>query len=171
MLGKRRSLVPAGRAGEDAVVTSVRSLYEPIAEDLELVEDALQLVTRSDFAPLQSMLEQVLQRAGKRLRPAIALLAGGFGEYETDNQVALAASIELLHTATLVHDDVIDASDTRRGQPTANSRYKNAAAVMLAASYTTTMGFPSNSSLITRLRASVVNGYSLTFFPCPTESP
>ena len=77
-------------------MTSVRSLYEPIAEDLELVEDALQLVTRSDFAPLQSMLEQVLQRSGKRLRPAIALLAGGFGDYATDNQVGLAASVELL---------------------------------------------------------------------------
>lgn len=112
-------------------MTSVRNLYEPIAEDLELVEDALQLVTRSDFAPLQSMLEQVLQRSGKRLRPAIALLAGGFGDYETDKQVALAASIELLHTATLVHDDVIDAAATRRGRPTANSLFDNAASVML----------------------------------------
>jgi octaprenyl-diphosphate synthase len=112
-------------------VTSVRSLYGPIAEDLELVEDALHLVTRSDFLPLQNMLELVLQRAGKRLRPAMALLAGGFGEYETDNQVALAASIELLHTATLVHDDVIDTAETRRGLPTANSQYDNAASVML----------------------------------------
>ena len=110
---------------------SVRSLYVPIAEDIELVEDALQLVTNSDFAPLQSMLEQVLQRAGKRLRPAIALLAGGFGDYKTDSQVALAASIELLHTATLVHDDVIDAAATRRGRPTANSLFDNAASVML----------------------------------------
>ncbi len=112
-------------------MTSVRSLYEPIADDLELVEDTLQLVTRSDFVPLQNMLEQVLQRSGKRLRPAIALLAGSFGKYDTDKQVALATSIELLHTATLVHDDVIDSAATRRGQPTANATFDNAASVML----------------------------------------
>ncbi|MCZ6707205.1 MAG: polyprenyl synthetase family protein, partial [Chloroflexi bacterium] len=112
-------------------MTSVRSLYEPIADDLELVEDTLQLATRSDFVPLQNMLEQVLQRSGKRLRPAIALLAGSFGKYDTDKQVALATSIELLHTATLVHDDVIDSAATRRGQPTANATFDNAASVML----------------------------------------
>ena len=77
------------------------------------------------------MLTQVLSRGGKRLRPAIALLAGGFGDYDADHQIPLAASIELLHTATLVHDDVIDASDTRRGEATANASFGNPASVML----------------------------------------
>jgi geranylgeranyl pyrophosphate synthase len=77
------------------------------------------------------MLEHVLAGGGKRLRPTIALLAGRFGEYRPDLLVPLAASIELLHTATLVHDDVIDEADTRRGRPTTNSRQHNAAAVML----------------------------------------
>ena len=77
------------------------------------------------------MLAHVLGAGGKRLRPAIALLAGKFGDYDRDLLVPLAASIELLHTATLVHDDVIDASATRRGRATANSRFNNAAAVML----------------------------------------
>jgi geranylgeranyl pyrophosphate synthase len=68
---------------------------------------------------------------GKRLRPAIALLAGKFGRYDIDLHVPLAASIELLHSATLVHDDVIDASPNRRGRPTANELFNNSAAVML----------------------------------------
>ena len=67
------------------------------------------------------MLNQVLSRGGKRLRPAISLLCGAFGDYDADTQIPLAASIELLHTATLVHDDVIDSADTRRGSVTANA--------------------------------------------------
>ena len=112
-------------------MTSVGHLYAVVADDLALVEDTLSLVARSDFAPLEAMLTQVLSRGGKRLRPAISLLAGGFGDYDADNQIPLAASIELLHTATLVHDDVIDASDTRRGEATANASFGNPASVML----------------------------------------
>jgi geranylgeranyl pyrophosphate synthase len=109
----------------------VQSLYGPIADDLALVEDTLRLAASTEFAPLEQMLRSVLERGGKRLRPAIALLAGGFGTYDIDRQIPLAASIELLHTATLVHDDVIDAAPTRRGHPTANSTFDNAASVML----------------------------------------
>src|SRR3990172_11996747 len=109
----------------------VASIYEPVQAELAAVEAALEAVTRSDIPAVQKMLEHVLAGGGKRLRPTIALLAGRFGEYRPDLLVPLAASIELLHTATLVHDDVIDASDTRRGRATANARYRNAAAVML----------------------------------------
>ena len=112
-------------------MTKVTALYGPVAEDLARVEDLLELATRADYAPLEEMLKHILQRSGKRLRPAIALLAGGFGVYDPDRHVPLAASIELLHTATLVHDDVIDAAETRRGRPTANSMFDNAASVML----------------------------------------
>ncbi len=112
-------------------MTTLTRLYEPVADDLAVVEDTLALAARSDFIPLETMLTQVLARGGKRLRPAIALLAGGFGDYNADHQIPLAASIELLHTATLVHDDVIDASDTRRGEATANASFGNPASVML----------------------------------------
>jgi heptaprenyl diphosphate synthase/octaprenyl-diphosphate synthase len=107
------------------------SIHAPVQEELAQVEAALQAVIRSDIPELRTMLELVLSGSGKRLRPTIALLAGRFGEHRPELLVPLAASIELLHSATLVHDDVIDASDTRRGQPTANARYHNAAAVML----------------------------------------
>ncbi|MDP3767638.1 MAG: polyprenyl synthetase family protein, partial [Dehalococcoidia bacterium] len=107
------------------------SIYEPVQEGLNEVEAALDTLTRSDIPGLQQMLEHTLSAKGKRLRPTIALLAGRFGDHRLDRLVPLAASIELLHTATLVHDDVIDQSDTRRGRPTTNARYTNAQAVML----------------------------------------
>ena len=101
-------------------------------DDLRLVEDTLDRLKRVDsFPALAKMLEAVLHGGGKRLRPAIALLAGKFGDYRAELHVPLAASIELLHTATLVHDDVIDASPSRRGRPTANELFTNSAAVML----------------------------------------
>jgi geranylgeranyl pyrophosphate synthase len=109
----------------------VASIYEPVQAELAQVEAALRAVTRSDIPLVEKMLQEVLSGGGKRLRPAIALLAGRFGNYRPEVLVPLAASIELLHTATLVHDDVIDESDARRGRPTANARHHNAAAVML----------------------------------------
>ena len=112
-------------------MTNVASIYEPVQEELDAVEAALQRVTESDIPGVGEMLTHLLSVGGKRLRPTIALLAGRFGEYRPEHLVPLAASIELLHTATLVHDDVIDASDTRRGRETTNARHGNAAAVML----------------------------------------
>ena len=109
----------------------VASIHQPVQEELAQVEATLQAVKRVELPWLEEMLDHILTGEGKRLRPTIALLAGRFGEYRPDLLVPLAASIELLHTATLVHDDVIDASDTRRGRATANARYRNAAAVML----------------------------------------
>ncbi len=110
----------------------VASIYGPVADDLRLVEDALDRIKRvENFPALSKMLNHVLGGGGKRIRPAIALLAGKFGDYNVDLHVPLAASIELLHTATLVHDDVIDASPSRRGRPTANELFNNSASVML----------------------------------------
>ncbi len=110
---------------------SVASIYAPVQSELAQVEAALQEVARSDIPQVRKMLEHVLSATGKRLRPTIALLSGRFAEHKPDALVPLAASIELLHTATLVHDDVIDESDTRRGRDTTNSKHHNAAAVML----------------------------------------
>jgi geranylgeranyl pyrophosphate synthase len=109
----------------------VASIHQPVQEELAQVEATLQAVKRVELPWLAEMLDHILAGEGKRLRPTVALLAGRFGEYRPDLLVPLAASIELLHTATLVHDDVIDASDTRRRRATANARYHNAVAVML----------------------------------------
>ena len=108
------------------------SIYGPVQDDLRLVEDTLDGIKHvENFPALSKMLGHVLGAGGKRVRPAIALLAGKFGDYDARLHVPLAASIELLHTATLVHDDVIDASPSRRGRPTANELFNNSAAVML----------------------------------------
>ena len=110
----------------------VASIYGPVQEDIELVEDTLRGIAHvENFPALAKMLEHVLGAGGKRVRPAMALLGGKFGDYRRELHIPLAASIELLHTATLVHDDVIDASPTRRGRATANELFNNSASVML----------------------------------------
>jgi geranylgeranyl pyrophosphate synthase len=112
--------------------TDTRRLYGPVADDLPRVRDTIQSIAQAaDFPFLQQMLESALAGTGKMMRPAIALLAGRLGVYDLDRLVPLAASVELLHTATLVHDDVIDSADARRGEPTPNALFGNAASVML----------------------------------------
>jgi octaprenyl-diphosphate synthase len=106
-------------------------LYGPVQQDLALVEEVISSLRQVDYQPLAQMLDLVLSPSGKRLRPALVLLSGTFGHYRLDLLVPLAASVELLHTATLVHDDVIDSADTRRGHPTVNSLYHNSTCVML----------------------------------------
>jgi geranylgeranyl pyrophosphate synthase/phage shock protein PspC (stress-responsive transcriptional regulator) len=107
-------------------------LYGPVAYDLPLVSDKIQSVAQAtEFAFLRRMLESALAGTGKMMRPAIALLAGRLGTYDLARLVPLAASVELLHTATLVHDDVIDEASERRGEATPNALFGNAASVML----------------------------------------
>ena len=106
-------------------------LYGPVSNDLPLVDAMLADLQRVEFPWLRHMLESVLGGGGKRMRPAIALLAGRLGDYNLESLVPLAASVELLHTATLIHDDVIDAAPERRGRPTAAALFNNASSVML----------------------------------------
>lgn len=106
-------------------------LYGSVQDDLRLVEDLFDEIKRVDYGPLGEMLKMVLGGGGKLMRPGLALLSGRFGQYDLDRLVPLAASVELLHTATLVHDDVIDQADTRRGRATVNSAFQNSTTVML----------------------------------------
>jgi len=107
------------------------ALYGPVADDLPLVEAKLAALADVEVPWLREMLSAVLSGEGKRMRPAVALLAGRLGRYDTELLVPLAASVELLHTATLVHDDVIDAAPERRGRPTAAALFQNTSSVML----------------------------------------
>jgi heptaprenyl diphosphate synthase/octaprenyl-diphosphate synthase len=106
-------------------------LYGSVQDDLARVEAIFHSIKQVDYGPLGEMLEIVLSGGGKLLRPALVLLSGRFAEYNLDLLVRLAASVELLHTATLVHDDVMDAATTRRGRPTVNNTYSNTTTVML----------------------------------------
>ncbi len=108
-----------------------RKLYGPVAEDLILVEDLLESTKQVEIPPLKRMLDHALQARGKRLRPALVLLSGTFGDYDLNRLVPLGAAIELLHTASLVHDDVVDGAASRRGRPTTNFIFDNAITVLL----------------------------------------
>lgn len=109
----------------------IKHLYGPVAEDMILVEDLLESTKQVDLAPLKRMLDHALEARGKRLRPALVLLAGHLGDYNLNRLVPLGAAIELLHTASLVHDDVVDGAMSRRGRPTANATFDNAITVLL----------------------------------------
>ncbi len=106
-------------------------LFGPVQHDIARVDTLLRSLSPDNFPFLATMLDHLLDAGGKRARPATTLLAGRMGKYNLDLLVPLAASIELLHTATLVHDDVIDAAATRRGKETANALADNAASVMV----------------------------------------
>jgi geranylgeranyl pyrophosphate synthase len=105
-------------------------LLEPLAADLELVERKMREPVHPEYPQLTAVLQTLLGSGGKRLRPALVLLAGRF--YPTDLQklVSLAASVEMLHTATLVHDDLIDGALMRRGKTTLNARWSAGATVL-----------------------------------------
>lgn len=111
--------------------TQLTSLYGPVSEDLILVEDLLESTKEVGLSPLKRMLDHALEARGKRLRPALVLLAGTFGDYNLNKLVPLGAAIELLHTASLVHDDVVDGAESRRARPTTNAIFDNAVTVLL----------------------------------------
>lgn len=105
--------------------------FSLIQDDLLLVEDRLRDVAHVDVPGLAGILEQLLQSGGKRLRPALVLLAARFHDYDRQQAVSVAAAVETLHTATLVHDDLIDNSLLRRGNPTLNSAYQSGIVVLV----------------------------------------
>ncbi|MBI4300148.1 MAG: polyprenyl synthetase family protein [Chloroflexi bacterium] len=108
----------------------ISEIYEPVINDLRLVEESLKQATDADFPGLSSILHHILRPTGKRLRPALTLLAGKVHDYNLDLLIPMATGVELLHTATLVHDDMIDNSLVRRGSPTVNHLWNNGAAVL-----------------------------------------
>jgi geranylgeranyl pyrophosphate synthase len=100
---------------------SLKHILAPVASDIELIDDTLRSTADLEYPLIQQGIEAIIAAGGKRLRPAILFLAARFHKYELDRLVPMAAAIELLHTASLVHDDTIDNSLVRRGLPTLNS--------------------------------------------------
>lgn len=105
-------------------------LLEPLVEDLERVEQKLREPVHLDYPQVTAVLQSLLDSGGKRVRPALALLAGSFYPTDRDKLASLAASVEMLHTATLVHDDLIDGALVRRGSQTLNARWSTGATVL-----------------------------------------
>jgi octaprenyl-diphosphate synthase len=110
---------------------SLLSTLAPVAEDLGRVDALIRRRLDSDVVLVRQVAEYLVASGGKRLRPALLLLACGALGHRSDARLPLAAVIEFIHTATLLHDDVVDASDLRRGRTTANAAFGNAAAVLV----------------------------------------
>ncbi len=108
----------------------ISTIYEPIQEDLNKVEDWIRSVSRVSFSRLSELLGYSLS-GGKGIRPALVLLSGKFYDYNLDYLLPMATAVELLHTATLVHDDAIDKSPVRRGRATINTVWGEDKAVLL----------------------------------------
>ncbi|CAG0947038.1 partial Heptaprenyl diphosphate synthase component 2, partial [Anaerolineae bacterium] len=109
---------------------NLNSILAPIQSELQQVEVRLREAVRVDYAPLGSVFEALIESGGKRIRPALAILATKFHPANLDKAFTLAITVELVHAATLIHDDLIDKSPLRRGSPTISSRWSGTATVL-----------------------------------------
>ncbi len=110
---------------------TIASIYEPVEQGLAMVENNLKAFTRANVPWMTEPLKHILEGGGKRIRPALTLLAGKFYRHDLEQLVMIATAVELFHTATLVHDDAVDDSAMRRGRPTVNNRWGDGIAVLL----------------------------------------
>lgn len=104
--------------------------FDYVQTDIPLVEERMREQSNGHHPELAQALNHLLSAGGKRLRPATCLLVGRMLKADPDRMITLAAAVELLHTATLVHDDVIDGSLLRRGNPTLNAKWSPGATIL-----------------------------------------
>src|SRR5213592_2795914 len=107
------------------------SMLAPVAQDLQRVDALIRRRLESDVALVRQVAEYIVTSGGKRLRPALLLLACGAAGYRGEARLQLAAVVEFIHTATLLHDDVVDESALRRGHDTANAIWGNQPSVLV----------------------------------------
>ena len=117
--------------GQATVPDVLCTLYIPVAEELEQVENILLEELRSDHPFVDQLVKHGFRLGGKRLRPALLLLAGKACGALQQEHFVLGAVVELIHTATLIHDDVLDEATIRRHLDTINARWDNEASVLL----------------------------------------
>ena len=110
---------------------TIETLNHALAEDLASVDRALRQSLDSDVALIREVADYIIAGGGKRLRPALLVLSARACGYPGGDQYTLAAVVEMIHTATLLHDDVVDESQLRRGHATANARFGNSASVLV----------------------------------------
>jgi octaprenyl-diphosphate synthase len=107
------------------------SLLLPVTDDMKAMDALIRQRLRSEVVLVNQVAEYIIGAGGKRLRPALLLLIAGALDYRGPHRLTLAAVVEFIHTATLLHDDVVDESDLRRGRQTANALFGNAASVLV----------------------------------------
>lgn len=110
---------------------TAQRIYDTVADDFSRVNQLIIQRLSSDVPLVEKIAHYIIESGGKRLRPLLVLLSSQALGYDRDEHLKLAAVIEFLHTATLLHDDVVDTSDLRRGRSTANARWGNAPSVLV----------------------------------------
>jgi octaprenyl-diphosphate synthase len=110
---------------------SLERLQSFLADDMRAVDQVIRQSLHSDVVLIRQVSEYIINSGGKRLRPALVLLSAGCFDYPGRAHHTLAAVVEFIHTATLLHDDVVDESELRRGRETANALFGNAASVLV----------------------------------------
>jgi geranylgeranyl pyrophosphate synthase len=115
---------------DSITLSTTDELLAPVREQLTAMEGRLRESLSGQHQALTAATEHLLDSGGKRVRPALALLSAGLFAADRDHAVSLAAAVEMLHTATLVHDDLIDRALLRRGIPTLNAKWSPDATVL-----------------------------------------
>lgn len=116
---------------QDATLSTLVQMFEPIRADLEKVETEFYRHVESQVDLIPKIGRYIQNGGGKRIRPAVLLMAARLTGYSGELAVLYAAVVEFIHTATLVHDDIIDDSKWRRGQPSVHSRWGSDVTVLL----------------------------------------
>lgn len=119
---------PLASEADNSAFTQALELINP---HLYTVEERIRAQARVFDPAVEGYISYVCEKGGKRLRPVLALLAGGATGKISSSHVDLAVIVELIHVATLVHDDIMDGAELRRDQPTANAKWGNAISVLL----------------------------------------
>jgi heptaprenyl diphosphate synthase len=102
---------------------NINEASETVALEIEKVKRRITAHSKAKFPEVQRIIDTILQLNGKMLRPQFLIMSAHFGTYDTERMVNLASAIELLHMATLVHDDIVDDAETRRNQPSVQSKF------------------------------------------------
>ncbi|HSS47097.1 MAG TPA: octaprenyl diphosphate synthase [Burkholderiales bacterium] len=110
---------------------SIEAIRDAIEPEMRVVDQVIRQRLHSDVALIRQVAEYIINSGGKRLRPALVILSAGAFGYRGNHHYELAAVVEFIHTATLLHDDVVDGSALRRGSPTVNALFGNAASVLV----------------------------------------
>ncbi len=114
-----------------ATIATFADAQQLAADDMKSVNRLIRSRLASDVVLINQISEHIISGGGKRLRPMLHLLAAQAAGYDGEQHIPLAALIEFIHTSTLLHDDVVDESDLRRGRKTANALWGNAASVLV----------------------------------------
>ena len=128
-IGKQAPTIPPPETGKLAV--NISSIYALVSNDMQDVDAVIRARLHSDVPLVRQVAEYIIGGGGKRMRPALLLLSAGAVSYRGTQHHELAAVVEFIHTATLLHDDVVDESALRRGRETANAEFGNAASVLV----------------------------------------